>query len=764
MQSPNRPITQSLNALLAYLGLTLALFWPIATGLGALVPFDLGDPLLSTWTLWWNARVTPFTSEWWDGLAFFPARETLTFSDHRVGLGIVSTPLLWLGVSPLASHNAVFLLSFFLSAAGAYALCYVVSGSRWAAFIGGLIFGFNPFRAGHLPHLELLAAYWLPVVFLALHQWLNTRRPRWLVLLAFALTMQALTSGYYFAFAGVLIGMWLLWFMPRAWHPGQYAAVAAALILPIVAATPIFLKYRSAHDRMGLFRSIAEIEQFSADAIGLVTAAAPLALWNSPTVRLLPEQELMPGATAVLLVVAALFVSGTAAVTSAPGRWRRLRLAALAIAGGAAAVALIPIVRGPVAVDLGGLHVSVSNSYKPLSIATLLFGAWLLTSWRVRLAWRLQSPYALYVLATGAMWMLALGPTARLLGERVLYKAPYAWLMFFPGFRDEFRAPARFGMLATLTLAVAAALAFARLTAGRRPGARAAAAVVFAAAIVVESWINPLPVAQPPPALTIPLTLPADAAVLELPLGVYEDATAMYHSIDHQRPTINGMSGYNAPHYGVLRTAMEEDRVEVLGAFASYRDVAIFVRRDERAGALASLLVSRAMARVVAETDTHVVLLRDRMTLTNSSAFATESVMPASSLSSNSNPDHLQLMSDGNRLTTWSTLDPQRGHESFTADLGHETIIQAVTLALGRSLTAFPRTLAIEVSEDGTAWTETWRGDTAEKTVAAAIENPRDVTVSFPFAATRARYVRLTQLGHSSQPWAVSEFRVAGHH
>jgi hypothetical protein len=87
-----------------------------------------------------------------------------------------------------------------------------------------------------------------------------------------------------------------------------------------------------------------------------------------------------------------------------------------------------------------------------------------------------------------------------------------------------------------------------------------------------------------------------------------------------------------------------------------------------------------------------------------------------------------------------------------------------VTLALGRSLTAFPRTLAIEVSEDGTAWTETWRGDTAEKTVAAAIENPRDVTVSFPFAATRARYVRLTQLGHSSQPWAVSEFRVAGHH
>ena len=45
--------------------------------------------------------------------------------------------------------------------------------------------------------------------------------------------------------------------------------------------------------------------------------------------------------------------------------------------------------------------------------------------------------------------------------------------------------------------------------------------------------------------------------------------------------------------------------------------------------------------------------------------------------------------------------------------------------------------------------------------VAAAIENPRDITTTFSFAVQPARYVRVTQTGQSSaHPWAVAEFRV----
>ncbi len=148
-----------------YAVLTVAVTWPIAIHPASLVPHDLGDPLLSTWVLWWNAQVLPFSETWWNGPFFFPASSTLTFSDHRVGLGIISTPAILLGASPLAAHNAVFLLTFFLSAAAAYALGFSLTRSREAAFIAGLVFGFNPYRADHLSHLELLASYWLPCHF-----------------------------------------------------------------------------------------------------------------------------------------------------------------------------------------------------------------------------------------------------------------------------------------------------------------------------------------------------------------------------------------------------------------------------------------------------------------------------------------------------------------------------------------------------------------------------------------------------------------------
>jgi hypothetical protein len=147
---------------------------------------------------------------WWNGLAFFPARHTMTLSEHRLGLWPITSPLIWLGISPIASYNVAFLSSFFLSALAAYALGLTLTGSRSAAFIAGLVFGFNPFRAGHLSHLELLASYWLPVILLALHRWLSSHRFSWLALFAIAMTMQGLTSGYYSLFFGVLVGLWLV--------------------------------------------------------------------------------------------------------------------------------------------------------------------------------------------------------------------------------------------------------------------------------------------------------------------------------------------------------------------------------------------------------------------------------------------------------------------------------------------------------------------------------------------------------------------------
>ena len=50
------PLQRDGLALATYALLVVALTWPLASHLGTAVPHDLGDPLLTAWTLWWNAR------------------------------------------------------------------------------------------------------------------------------------------------------------------------------------------------------------------------------------------------------------------------------------------------------------------------------------------------------------------------------------------------------------------------------------------------------------------------------------------------------------------------------------------------------------------------------------------------------------------------------------------------------------------------------------------------------------------------------------
>ena len=752
------PNSAAAHAWPAIVYLIIALVWcrPLLADFGHLVPSDLGDPLLSVWAIWWNAHVVPFSAEWWDGLAFYPASGMMTFSDHRVGAGLITSPLIWSGASPLVAYNVAFVASFILSACAAYALGIAVTGNRLAAFIAGLVFGFHPFRAEHLSHLELLAAYWLPIILLALHRWAATLQPRWLVLAAFSLLMQALTGGYYFVYSAPLLGLWLLWFVPRL-RPTHYIALLAALLLPLVLMAPVFMTYRHVHRELGLSRTLAEVEFFSADVRGLVSAPDRLLFWNTPDAWSHPEGKIFPGVTAVLLVMIAVVASRRtdgSAVSRPFTMLRRLALLGVVIAIGAA---LLPLSGNPFDREVMGVPVSITHAYKPLSIALLLFAGWFVSSPRVVLA--RQSPFPFYVLATLAMWLFALGPTARLLGERVLWTTPYYWAMTLPGFADGFRVPSRFAMLAALTLSVAAALAFARLNGTRRAAIRIAAAIVVACGILLDSWIVPLPVVAAPERVVAPAgAIPRDAVVLELPLGLFEDSTAMYRSIGHGHRTVNGMSGYEPPHYSILRDAMTEGRYEVLTALAGATDLAIVVRKHPGNGTSAQEVQAKTGAQPLASTATHDILLLPRAIPMQHQPPPAGTPITARSFASAHNADALGFMSDGNVSTRWVTAGAQQGQERFVADLGRVAELSGIMLAHSARGT-FPRALLVEVSTDGAHWEQTWRGDSATLTLQAAIARPTDLMITVPFAPRTGRYIRVTQTGVATHPWTVAEFR-----
>ena len=458
-----------------------------------------------------------------------------------------------------------------------------------------------------------------------------------------------------------------------------------------------------------------------------MTPPEPLAFWNAPADWHTPEGAVFPGVTAVLLVAIGIGIawregsSPPAPLAPPLGRARprprgaRHRDDSRPVGSRRGSAGAVP----PVG----------ESAYKPLSIATLLFLGWALTSAPIRDARKAYSTLAFYSVATLAMAVLALGPTARLMGERVLYKAPYAWLMLLPGFADGFRAPARFAMLVALCLSVAAALAFVRLTRRTTSGARALIAGVVVAGVLIDSWVYPFVLEVPPAPLVVPTEVPADAAVLELPSGVFEDAAAMYRATMHGRPTVNGLSGYAPPHYGALQSAIRDEDTGALELVAVNRPLAVFVRKQQASAQFLSLLPRQSRARHLASTPTHEVFLLTAGGRAPAPMPDSSRVVPIAGIHASVRSEQVDRLQDGNRRTAWISDGPQRGAEALTIRLPDRQLVSGVFLAHGPFSPGFPRQLTIEVAEEQGAWRPVWHGPTGARTVAAAFDDPRDVRV-----------------------------------
>ena len=172
-----------------------------------MIPNDLGDPILNAWIVWWNVHALPFTTAWWNALAFWPSTGALAFSEVLLGLAPITTPIQWLGGGPIAAYNVAFLLTFPLSALAAHALVHRLTGRHLAALIGGLVYGFNPFRIAHFPQIQVMSSYWMPLALLGLHAYVGRQERRWLVLFGVAWLMQSLSNGYYLLFFPVLLAL-----------------------------------------------------------------------------------------------------------------------------------------------------------------------------------------------------------------------------------------------------------------------------------------------------------------------------------------------------------------------------------------------------------------------------------------------------------------------------------------------------------------------------------------------------------------------------
>jgi hypothetical protein len=237
----------------------------------------------------------------------WPMPGAMALSEHLVGLSLVATPLQLAGANPVTAYNVCLLLTYTLSGFFAYLLVHRLTGSKLAGLCAGLAFGFSPYRASQLAHIQVLSAQWMPLALLGMHAYLTTGRPLWLVVLGIAWLVQALSNGYYLLFFPVLIVLWLLWFVDWRNAPRRGLAIAAAWIAASLPLLPILLKYQSVHRALDLRRTVPEIREYSATLESFLHPAPLMKLWTEGQAATY-EVYLFPGVMVVLLAAIGVIV------------------------------------------------------------------------------------------------------------------------------------------------------------------------------------------------------------------------------------------------------------------------------------------------------------------------------------------------------------------------------------------------------------------------------------------------------------------------
>ncbi|HKP57285.1 MAG TPA: discoidin domain-containing protein [Polyangiales bacterium] len=686
-----------------YIGVAVVFTWPLLPKLGSVVPSDPGDPLLNTWILWWNSRHLPLTAAAWNAPAFYPARGVLGFSETLLGISVFTNPVQWLGAGPQLAYNLAFLLSFPLSAFFAFKLAYELTGRRDAAFLAGLAFGFHPFRVAHFPQLQVLSGYFMPLGLYGLHRYLRDAKLRWLGCFALSWLLNGLANGYYLLFFSVFVGMWIVWFTPgRSWRTG--AAILGAWLCAMLCILPVLLKYQAIHRSYGFTRNTDEIGFFSADISALLCTPDRLQVWGFLRMCKRPENELFPGLALPLLVLIGLCLP----------RLRSERLAAQAR--------------------------SFGQRIKERSAA------------------------AFYVCATLMVWLLSLGPQPSWLGKPGPVPGPYALLMLLPGF-NGLRVPARFATLMMLGLAVCAAFAFAKL--GPRLGKmRGPVLALFSVGILTDTWLREMPLAERPPIWSIE-DVGGNVPLLELPIGsLNSDLPAMYRSMFHRRPIVNGFSGYSPPFYGALADRLRGRDPVMLTALASFGPLEVVVdRAQDGDGQTSAYVAGGPGAQLVRTTDTHTLYrlpasgsadpkLRNgaRLTFEHASANVTWG------------EHELRFLSDGDFTTRWSAGRQRGALQELEIDLGRSQPIGSVLMYLAEFNRDYPRELRIQTSDDRATWTEAWHGNAEGETFAASIRDPKRIPICLALEGRAARYIRFQNTGVAQGKlwWSIAELEVRG--
>ena len=693
--------------------------------IGSALPNDLGDPLLSTFILGWDAdRILHGLKGLWDAPFYFPRRDTLAYAEHLLGIAFFTAPVQWLTGNPVLAYNVAHLGSYVLAGAGMYLLARLLWGRADAAWVAAIAFACAPYRLSQNSHLQVLMSGWMPIGLWALHRYFGSGSRRTLALFAAAFILQALSNGYFLYFFAVPVVVVVFAELGRAAigsrrRPGHGPRTLRGLLIDLgvaavavlAALAPVAAAYIRVRERMGLHRIPEEIRGYSAVLSDYLALPGATLVWDGVLKAGVAERELFPGLVVTVLAVVALATSWR----SRPDR------------------------------DAGPAPD------------------------RRAVAW-------LYAVILGlAVWM-SLGPGPI---------GPYRLLLdVVPGL-NGLRVPTRIATVVSLALAVLAAGGTGWICARLRPRAATIVASLLALAIGLEGvgrerLVLPFDPAQPRRAeLNAWIRQGPQAGVLELPISEIATPAAttlryQFSTLMHGRPIVNGYSG----HGYHLQSFLE-------GGASPLRELAMIqpmVTALRRIGVRTLVLHKGDYAGLMDYEPSPIIALidEDRRQVLEARSFDFNGVrawrladidplpvfkeqtwrrLAARQMIVTAWPaaEHAGRAADGDPATRWDSTIPQRGDEWIRVGLDRERDLVAVQLRLPpRDVGVYPRHLRVEAEADDGTRVEVFSGPVLDQVMTSLVRDPQRPGVTITLPPNRTRALHLRQSGQTRHAhWSV---------
>jgi hypothetical protein len=742
----NRKIVEIALVAAGFTVLAVVMTLPLLIHATRALPGDLGDPLLNAWILGWDAQhLAHGLIGLWDAPILYPARHTLAYSEHLLGIAVFVAPIYWASANAVLAYNVAFIGSYVLAGTGMYLLARDLCGRRDAAVLASLVFAFGPYRAGHVSHLQVLFSGWMPIALWRLHRYFAAPSWRRLVAFAAAYVLQALSNGYYLFFLALpvaIISGYELFRRRREWKPLAVQLGTAAMLIG-AAIAPFALAYMELR-RQGLHRLPSDWTMFSADVGSYLLTAERVRFWRWLHGAVNVEAQLFPGLTVLALAAIALLTPSPESRT--PGGEART-----------------PSPESPRESQIPNPESRISSPESRIPNP--------------------ESRLRLYSAIAASAFVLSLGPEPKAWGQQILPSGPYLWLVrIVPGL-DGLRAPARLSIVVHLALAVLAAFGAARLLSVLSERTRGLAFFAIALFALVEGAALPLQLAAVdgrgrPQDRAVYRWLSASEAgtVLELPIREWDISPTLiyqYATLFHGHPIANGYSGYGSSLQEFLGGSGSPLRelAYMDGTLAMLR--AIGVRYvlvhpgdyDDPAFGAASVRAIKESSGHVAETRDYGAVVAFRLL-----PAAADSVIAAGGLqriaathvtaTASHRPDRLPLAFDGNLDTRWTSLDRQTGDEWIAIAFDRAYDLARISLRLNRwSLGDYPRELSIETTS-GAISKEVYRGDVLTP-LGLALFRTGSPSIDIDIPPTPTTAVRLRQRGQTRLWfWSINEIEL----